>query len=310
MWNGSRHNVAFSQAASAHVADPLGGVGADQLDTTGPLRAEEIEELLQGGPVVTGRRPHQPTRVVIDDDHQVLVATPIGDLVDPDPHQPVERIPHRSGIDHDPAGDRPHGAPGDPHQLDHRRLRAVGDQPGDLIIERSGVPGAVTGPRHRRHRHPMVGAVDPWRVGLDEHPHRAGIQRPPPPSSLTPVIAGAAPTALAATTGDTPAEPARHHDLAGVLVELDGLDDDAAFDADHPRPYPLRLHPVAPRSTSSRRQPESQAGQRGAPADAQLLTQFGASGGGWGRHASRRERRRGGRHERRSARGRVVPDDC
>ena len=146
---------------------------------------------------------------------------------------------------HDPAGDRPHRAPGDPHQLDHRRLRAVRHQPGDLIVERSGVPGAVTGPRHRRHRHPMVGAGHPWRVGLDEHPHRAGIQRPPPPSSLTLVIAAATPIAAPAATPRASAEPARHDDLAGVLVELDGLDHHVAFDADHPRPYPLRLHPVA-----------------------------------------------------------------
>ena len=239
---------------------------------TGSLRAEEIEELLQGRPVMPGRRPHQPARVVVDDDHQILVTAAIGDLVDPDPHQPIERIPHRPGIDHDPAGDRPHRAPGDPHQLDHRRLRAVRRQPGDLIIERSGVPGAVTGPRHRRHRHPMVRTGHPWRLGLDEHPHRAGIQRPPPSSSLTLVIAAATPIAAPAATPRASAQPTRHDDLAGVLVELDGLDHHVAFDADHPRPYPLRLHPVAPRSLPSPRQPESQAGQRGAPADAQLLT--------------------------------------
>jgi len=29
---------------------------------------------------------------VVDDDHQILVATPIRDLVDPDPLEPVEGI--------------------------------------------------------------------------------------------------------------------------------------------------------------------------------------------------------------------------
>jgi hypothetical protein len=97
----------------------------------------------------------------------------------------------------------------------------------------------------------MLRARHPWCVGLDEHPHRAGIQRPPPTPALTTVIAGAAPSALAATSGDTPAKPTRHHHLPGVLVELDRFDDDPMVDADHPRPYPLRLHPVAPRSLPS-----------------------------------------------------------
>src|ERR1700750_137620 len=125
----------------------------------------------------------------------------------------------------------------------------------------------MASPRHRRHRHPMLRARHPWCVGLDEHPHRAGIQRPPPTPALTTVIAGAAPSALAATSGDTPAQPTRHHDLTGVLVEHAPRDADPMVDPAPPRPYPLRLPPVAPRSLPSLRQPESQAGQRGAPAD-------------------------------------------
>ena len=272
MWNGSRHSVAFSQAAERHVTDPLRGVGADQANPGCPLGAEEIEELLQRGPVVAGGGPHQPAAVVVDDDHQVLVAAPVGDLVDPDPHQPVERIPHGPGIDDDAAGDRPDTAPSDPHQLHHRRLRAVRDEPGDLIVEGAGVPGSVTGPRHRSDRHPVLRTRHPWRVGLDEHADRAGIQSPPAAPPLTLVVAAATPIAAPTATRRTPAQPARHDDLGAVVVVLDRLDDDPAFDAEHPRPYPLRLHPVRPRSLSSLRQPESQAGQRGAPADAQLPT--------------------------------------
>ena len=114
----------------------------------------------------------------------------------------------------DPAGDRPDGAPGDAHQLDHRRLRGVRDEPGDLIIERSGVPGAVTGPRHRGHRHPVLGTVHPWRVGLDEHADRAGIQRPPAAPSLTLVVTAATPTTAPAAASHPAAQPARHDDLA------------------------------------------------------------------------------------------------
>jgi hypothetical protein len=62
-----------------------------------------------------------------------------------------------------PAGDRADGAPRDPHQLDHRGLGGVRHQPRDLIIERSGVAGIVTSPRHRRDRHPMVRRTHPGR---------------------------------------------------------------------------------------------------------------------------------------------------
>ena len=208
MWNGSRHSVAFSQAARATSPIHSAASALIRLDPAGSFGAEEIEERLQGGLVMTVGGPHQPAAVVIDDDHQVLVAAPIGDLVDPDPHQPVERVPDGAGVGHDAAGDRPDGAPGDPHQLDHRRLRAVRDEPGDLIIERSRVPGAVTGPRHRGHRHPVLGTAHPWRVGLDEHADRAGIQRPPAAPSLTLVVTAATPITAPAAASHTAAQPA------------------------------------------------------------------------------------------------------
>ena len=173
---------------------------------------------------MAGGGPHQPAAVVVDDDHQILVAAAVRDLVDPDPHQPVERIPSGPGIGDDPAGDRPDAAPGDAHQLDHRRLRAVRHQPGDLIVEGSGVPGAVTGPRHRGHRHPMLRAAHPRRLGLDEHPHRAGIQRPPAAPPLTLVVAAAPPIAATAATASATTKTTRHDDLLGVVVELDRLD--------------------------------------------------------------------------------------
>ncbi len=80
------------------VTDPLGRIRADQPDTTGSFGSEEIEELLEGGPVVTGLGPHHPAAVVVDDDHQVLVSAPVGDLVDPDPGEPVEGIPDLAGV--------------------------------------------------------------------------------------------------------------------------------------------------------------------------------------------------------------------
>ena len=51
-----------------------------------------------------------------------------------------------------------------------RGLRALGRQPGDLLVEDAGVTRAVPGPRHRRHRRPVLGAVHPRRVGLQPRP--------------------------------------------------------------------------------------------------------------------------------------------
>jgi cytidylate kinase len=126
--------------------------------------------------------------------------------------------------------------------------------------------------RHRRDRHPVLGTPDAWRVGLGEHPNRAGIERPPPAPSLAEVITRTALVAPSATPPAALAESAPDHDLTGVFIKLDALDHHPMFDAEHARPYPLRLHPVAPLSLTCLRQPESQAGQRGAPADGQLLT--------------------------------------
>jgi hypothetical protein len=244
MWNGSKHKC-VGAGRQGHVADPLGRIGADQADSGGPFRTEQIEEPLQGGPVMAGGGPHQPAGVVVDDDHQVLVAAPVGDLVDPDASEPVEGVDGGSRVGHDPGSDRAHGPPRDPHQRDHRGLGGVGHQPCGLVIEGPGVPGAVTRPRHRRHDHPMIPAPHAWGVRLDEHLHRPGIQRPPPAPALAAVVTARPAPTVAAPAGRVRPGTARHHDLAHRLVGLDTLDHHAAVDADDPRPYPLRLHAVA-----------------------------------------------------------------
>ena len=49
----------------------------------------------------------------------------------------------------------------------------------------------------------MLGTAHPWRVGLDEHADRAGIQRPPPAPSLTLVVTAATPIAAPAAASRT-----------------------------------------------------------------------------------------------------------
>ena len=133
---------------------------------------------------MTGRGPHEPAGVVVDDDHQVLVAAPVGDLIDPDAGEPVEGVDRSSRVGHDAGGDRPDSPPGDTHQRDHRRLGGVGDQPGDLIIEGPGVARAVTRPRHRGDDHAVVPARAPVAHRPRCNPHCPGVQCPPPAPAL------------------------------------------------------------------------------------------------------------------------------
>ena len=109
--------------------------------------------------------------------------------------------------------------------------------PGSLRM--AGVVGVVACPRHRSDRHPVLDAVQAWRVGLDEHPDRPGMQRPPPAPALTVVIARTALLAAPAPACRVAPQAARHRDLAGLVIKIDTLDHHTVFDAEHARPYPL-----------------------------------------------------------------------
>jgi hypothetical protein len=198
------------RAAGDHAADPVRAVGGDVGEFRGPAGSEAIEEGLQGLAVVSGRGPDEQPAVVVDDDDQVLMAAFIGDLVDSDAVQPGEPVGGCLGLGGHPGDDVPDGAPGDPHQLSDRGLRARGGQPGDLVIEEPGVSGAVPGPRHGGHHHPVLGAGDPRRGGFQLGPHRAQVQRPPPAPALPLVIAGALLPADPAPAGQPLARPHAH----------------------------------------------------------------------------------------------------
>ena len=148
---------------------------------------------------------------------------------------PANRSAPAVGVGPDPGDDRPDGAPRDAHQLRHRALRAHRGQPRHRLIEAQRVPGAMPRPRHRRDHHTVHRAGHPRRVGLDHRPHRAQIQRPPPPPSLARVVAAdsAAGTLRSAAAGPGPAGPRHDHTL--VLVELDSLND-RLLDAEQPSP--------------------------------------------------------------------------
>ena len=76
----------------------------------------------EGGGVTAGRGPHQPAGVVVDDHGQVRVAALGGDLVDPDPAQPVKPVAGRLRVGGDARDDPADGRPRHPQQLADRLL--------------------------------------------------------------------------------------------------------------------------------------------------------------------------------------------
>ena len=132
-WNGTGAQDCLRRAAGDHAADPVRAVGGDVGELRGPAGSEAAGEGLQGLAVAAGRGPDQQSAVVIDDDDQVLMPAFIGDLVDPDAAQPGEPVGGCLGLAGHPGDDVPDGAPGDPHQLSDRGLRARGGQPDDLV---------------------------------------------------------------------------------------------------------------------------------------------------------------------------------
>ena len=156
----------------------------------------------------------------------------VGDLIDTDSPQIREPVDALFGVGPDPGHDRPHGAPGDPHQLAHRGFRARHRQPGHRVIEGQGVPGMMTRPRHRHHGGPMRGTVHPRRIGLQHHLHGSPIQarqrRRPSPRSYQGALRPQRPHRretprpgrTRATTSWAPAAPSSSNSMSSITVRL------------------------------------------------------------------------------------------
>ncbi len=220
-------------AGSGRPGDPVRAVGGHVGQQPAALFAEGVEEGVHGPGLAAGRGPDQHPGVVVHHDDQVLVATLVGDLVDPDAPQPSEPVAGRLRLGSHPGDDGACRAPGNPHQGCDRGLRARRGQPGDLVIEEPGVRRAVPGPRHRHSDHPMLRARHPRRVRLQIGAHGAQVQGPPPAPALPIVITRAFPPAATAPVRQ-PLMRAHPHDEpqrrpaaipAVLLVPADVLDD-------------------------------------------------------------------------------------
>jgi hypothetical protein len=188
-WNGSAQRTAFGGPAGHDPGDPVSHVGGHVGQLGGALGAALVEEHPEGGVVAARAGPHQPAGVVIDNHDHVAVPALVGDLVYPDPTQPVEPVDASVDVGVDAGDDRPDAAPRDPQQLADRRRGGSHRQPGGQIVEVPGVSGAVTPPGDRDDRWAMSTATDPGCVSLDEHLRRPQTQRPPPTAPLAAVIA-------------------------------------------------------------------------------------------------------------------------
>ena len=261
---GAAHGVRGSLGNDA--GDPARHVRRDVGQLRSAFVAEFVVEHLKVGVGAARADPHQMAGVVIDHDDQVAVSALVGDLIDPDPSQPVDAINTRLDICIDPRDDRPDGAPRHPQQLTRRGLRGAHRQPRRQVVEVAGVADTVTSPRHRRYRRAMSSAPDPWRVGFDEHLRRAGVQRPPPPTTITTVVARRTSMAVSAAATSLRVRSNRHDDRAVDVVNCDPFHDRARQPAcllpylgvQHPVCRPFSFEPSTARNLGIR---------RGAPAD-------------------------------------------
>jgi hypothetical protein len=181
---------------------------------------------------------------VVHDDGEVLVAALVADLVDPDAAKTVEGVVGDPGVVDHPGDDRPHRPPRHPQQLAHRRLRGVGHQPGNLVVEVPRVAGTMAGPGHLGHGRAVLSTVHPGSISLEVTEEDADVEGPPVPSPHTLVVAG----------GTTPAEPASafrrtprpnvdHHGSC-LFVEVDSLDHRRPVDTEQFAPYVGTEHAI------------------------------------------------------------------
>ncbi len=191
---GARAPHRVEAAFTDHRLDPVSSVGRDVSDRRAAVLTDRrargcqcVEEAVQRGLVLTRRRPDKAAGVVVDHHNQVAV-TLVGDFIDPDSPQPGEPVLDGIDVISNPGDDRTDGSPGDPHQLGHRGLGALGGQPSDLGVEGTGVAGGMASPRHRPHGRAVLAAVHSRGIGLKPDRDSAQAQGPPAAPTLTVVI--------------------------------------------------------------------------------------------------------------------------
>jgi hypothetical protein len=204
------------------------------------LFAQQIQELLDRLAVTSRTGPHEPAGVVVDDDGEVSLPFADRDLIHSDPLQACEQVAGLGRLIGHPGADPADRAPRDPHQLRDRGLGGLDRQPRDLIFELACERGVVAGPRDGRDDHPVTLAAHSGGVGLEIRERRPEVQRPPAPTAVTEVIAGAAPPAVRTTIKLARERADRYHQRA-IVGELDVLDD-SSLEPEQLLPYASSAH--------------------------------------------------------------------
>jgi hypothetical protein len=122
----------------------------------------------------------------------------VGDLVEADPGQPLERVVEGTPVGDHPFDDGADALPSDAQQLAHRGFGGVGDQPGHGVVEITRVTGTMSGPGDLGDGRSVHRALHPRGIGLEEAPERPEIEGPPVAPPLALVIARCARTAAPA----------------------------------------------------------------------------------------------------------------
>ncbi len=171
-WKGTAHRTALGHRWATTVAiqaAPSAETWVIWSDRCGPNASKNVARVALSWPgAAQTSRPLSwlTTRA------QILVATLVGDLINPDPRQVGELVIDLLRVIPDSGDDRPDGAPRDPHQLGDRSLRRLGGKPRDLCIEAVGVTGLMPGPRNGRHGHTISPTRHPRSVGFQIHLNR------------------------------------------------------------------------------------------------------------------------------------------
>ena len=184
--NNSLH-VGIKRVKADHGAR---GAGADRLrergtqahrhrlDRLGGFLTHLVEERVQRLGVFPSLAPHDLSGVVVRHQRQRVMMFLPRDLIDPDLHQAGEPFGIQLIGGH-PLRDRPHRAPGDPHQLTTRLLIRLRDQPRHHLLKIPGEPRAWPRERHPLDHHPVLWAPQ-------SPPPHTHLAHPTPPIQMPP----------------------------------------------------------------------------------------------------------------------------
>lgn len=234
VWTARRHDVAIG----------AGRIGADELNEGRALGPKLVEEAMEVRLVAPRACPQKPAGVVIDNDRQVAVPSPIAHVVNPDAPDAFKGVMAPESFRGDSLNNRANASPGDAQQRRHGRLVGSRHEPCGDVLEGPGRPSPRPSPGNMGYDDAMLGAAHTWCIGFDIRFDQADVGCSPAPTAPALVVAWARSLTLPAATGLSGLRPYVDHKVAFTLT-LKTLND-GPLDAEQARPYAETAH-SAPR---------------------------------------------------------------